>query len=70
MQLNQSFLAQLGVANPQQPVTRGEVAQYVAHIVLAERARIAAILKEIEGYERLSATIGDRTLTADEFGWR
>jgi hypothetical protein len=67
-----SFLDQMGVENPGRPVTRGEVAAYVAEVILAERRRIAAALMEFGPNRRddLAEAIGDGTLDPGVFGWR
>ena len=59
----------MGVNDPNRPVTRGEVAQYVARVILAERARIARALWSAPYREDQARAIADPQLDPDVFGW-
>jgi hypothetical protein len=59
------------IPNPDKPVTRGEVAAYVADVIVAERRRIAQAIMELglKNREDLAEAIADSRLDPDVFGW-
>lgn len=59
----------MGVTDPHRPVTRGEVAAYVARVILAERQRIAFALASAPYREDQAGRIADPRLDPGVFGW-
>lgn len=66
---NSELLQQMGVENPDKPVTRGEVALYVAKAILAERARLAQVMRDHKQDEWMAEAIGNDRLD-DDFEWK
>lgn len=62
-------LAAMGVTDPHRPVTRGEVAAYLARIILAERRRIAWAVASAPYREDQAERIADQRLDPAVFGW-